>query len=58
MKKQRTIAFRIDDKTLQYLQLLEEKSGNAKSVIIRNLIRQAAESTSLHKVQLLDKELL
>ena len=47
MKKDRTIAFRIDKKTLQYLRVLEEQSGMAKSVIIRNLIRQAAESTGL-----------
>ena len=49
MKKEKTVAFRIDRKTLQCLQVLEEKSGNAKSVIIRNLIRQAAESTNLYK---------
>jgi hypothetical protein len=51
MKKQKTIAFRIDKKTLQCLRLLEEKSGNSWSVIIRNLIRQAAESTSLYSMQ-------
>lgn len=47
MKKDWLFAFRIDAVTLKLLRLLQEKTGDSKSAVIRHLIRQAAEEVGV-----------